>query len=450
MIPLYNILSIARYERMMLFRSTRFRVLGALGMAVPVGIGVLLAILDARGVELPNIIGLGAFVPFYVYSYLQTVVIAFVVGDFRAGDERAHVHEVIDASPVSTAELVVGKYLGGVTSLVALSFGVLVLTVLIQAAKISVTGIAFTLEPYLIYLSVMTLPALLFVSSLTFFLGSVMRKQTAVALTMGAYTLAVLLFLGHRYDGIFDFGAFFAPLFYSDLLGVGDIGGVLIQRFLYVAMSIGLLGLSILRYPRLRQSGSGSRVAAGLVLVGFGLASGAGAHLVTVDDVDTAFRASLLGEYRDHASVQMPVVTHYETELAVARGGRPIVARSTMTLHHTGETALDTMVFSLNPGLRVLAVEDGSGNAVSWSQGVGLVHVVWPMQPNQSLRLAISYEGDIDPNGFDLLRSGTRVTKSRKPFIKGDMTAWVRPHSVFLPPRSGWYPVPGVAYGGED
>ena len=106
---LYNILSVARYERMMMFRSTRFRGLGALGMLIPIAIGVMLAIAEARGVEFGSALAMGAFIPFYVFSFLQTVVVAFVVGDFRAGDERAHIHEVVDASPISTAELVIGK-----------------------------------------------------------------------------------------------------------------------------------------------------------------------------------------------------------------------------------------------------------------------------------------------------------------------------------------------------
>ena len=88
MTALHNILGVARYERKMLLRTTRFRLLGGIGIAIPVVIGGFLAILEANGVELESTTGLGAYVPFYVYSYLQTVVIAFIVGDFRAADER--------------------------------------------------------------------------------------------------------------------------------------------------------------------------------------------------------------------------------------------------------------------------------------------------------------------------------------------------------------------------
>ena len=129
-----NILSVARYERLLLLRTTRFRILGGIGVAVPVLIGGLLAVLEAQGVELAATLALGSFIPFYVYSYLQTVVIVFIVGDFRLEDERAQVYEVVAGRPISTAELVSGKYLGIAGALITLSLAVLALTGAIEAA----------------------------------------------------------------------------------------------------------------------------------------------------------------------------------------------------------------------------------------------------------------------------------------------------------------------------
>ena len=220
-----NILAVARYERRMLLRTTKFRILGGIGVAIPVVVGGLMAVLEALGLEIEST-GLGAYVPFYIYSYLQTIVIAFIVGDFRAADEQCGVYEVVAARPISTAELVTGKYLGVVGALVTLSLVVLVLTLGIQAAKISVTGNAFAVRPYVAYLLLMTMPGLVYMSAVTFFLGAVLRRQTAVTLVTISYGLAVLFFLGRRYGGIWDFGSFYAPLFYSDLTGLGDINQV--------------------------------------------------------------------------------------------------------------------------------------------------------------------------------------------------------------------------------
>ena len=146
MSALHRILAVARYERLLLLRSTRFRVLGAVGVAVPVFVGIVLAVAESRGFQFSSALGIGAFVPFYIYSYLQAILIAFVVGDFRAADERAQVHEVLAARPLSTAELVLGKYLGAVGALGGLSLLVLLLTAAVQAAKISIIDAPFSFE----------------------------------------------------------------------------------------------------------------------------------------------------------------------------------------------------------------------------------------------------------------------------------------------------------------
>ena len=221
---LRNIFGVARYERIMLMRTTRFRALGLIGISIPTAQGIGLAIAETQGWLAEGgqmaALGLSGFMPFYMYTYFQTILIAFVAGNFRAVDERAGVEEVISSRPLTTAELVTGKYVGVVQALTTLSLCVLVLTLAIQAAKMSITGDPFLLTPYLAYFSLMTFPALIFMSALTFFLGATLRNTTATALVSIAYIIAGLFFLGTRYGGIFDFGAFFAPLYFSDMAGL--------------------------------------------------------------------------------------------------------------------------------------------------------------------------------------------------------------------------------------
>ena len=432
----------------MLFRSTRFRVLGTLGMLIPIAIGVMLAIAEARGVEFSSALAIGAFIPFYVFSFLQTVVVTFVVGDFRAGDERAHVHEVVDASPISTAELVIGKYLGATTALGALSLGVLLTTILIQAAKISITGSPFTLEPYLVYLSVMALPSLVFVSALTFVLGAVLRKQTAVALVIGAYTIGVVLFLGRRYDGVFDFGAFFAPLFYSDLLCMGDISDVLAQRLMYLVLAFGLLGLSINRYPRLSQSAGWMRIGRGMAFVGFlGSATVYGYTQHANENADI-YRAALLAEHRSVKEQLDPVITNYSIFLDLLGSRGLLDATVTLAVTNPHSVPVKEMVLNLNAGLEVHEVLGDKG-ALGYDRQSSFLRIPGFLAPGDSTRITVSYTGSIDLDAFDLVKAESRLEKSRHPFYKGDLTSWITSRSVFLPPRSRWYPVFGPDYGGE-
>lgn len=443
---LHNIVGVARYERMLLLRTTRFRILGSVGVALPLLIGIGLAVLEARGIEFSSALGMGAFIPFYVYSYLQAIVIAFIVGDFRAADERAEIYEVIAGRPIATAELVIGKYLGVVGAMSTLSIAVLLLTVAIQAAKLSLLDSPFTIKPYLIYLLVMTLPALIYMSALTFFLGAVLRQQTAVALLTIAYALAVLFYLGEGYGGIWDFGAFFAPLFYSDMIGLGDLSRVIDQRLFYLALGLFFFGLSIERYPRLSQSLAWAWAGRGMAGVGLLVAVGLYQHMGAQDEANLAYRQRLLAEQYRYAAVPAPQVEHYGLDIALLGEGSPIAAKVQIRLYNYHEIALDSLTFTLNPGLALRAVEDSTGNPLAWIRGEAVIRVHAPMLAGAERTLTLLYDGDIDRQGFDLLRDETRLEKSKWPFIKGDLTAWIRDESVFLPPRSRWYPIAGVAY----
>ena len=447
---LHNLLSIARYERILLMRTARFRILGGIGVFVPVLIGIGMAVLEARGVEFSSALGMGAFIPFYVYSYIQTIVIAFIVGDFRAADERAQIGEVIAGRPISTAELVIGKYLGVLSALLALSLSVLLLTVAIQAAKISFLGSPFTIKPYIAYLLLMTLPSLVYMSALTFFLGSVLRQQTAVALVSVAYALAVLFFLGESYGGIYDFGAFFAPLFYSDMMGLGDISRVIHQRFFYLALGLAFFGLAIERYPRLSQSRAWTWCGRGIALGGLAGALGLYQYMAAQDLAQEEYRQRLLAEQYRYAGRAAPQVAHYDLDLALAHEDVPLRCRAQMHLKNVHAEDLDTLVFTLNPGLALRAVRDAQGRVLQWVREDAVIRIAAPLAAAQEMVLTLIYEGDVERQAFDLHRDEARLTKSKWPFIKGDLTAWIRPASVFLPPRSRWYPVAGVDYGPEE
>ena len=450
----HNIWGVARYERKMLFRTIKFRILGGLGMSIPVLLGIGFAIAEANGAELP--VGIDSYVPFLVYSFLQTIVIAFIVGDFRSADEQAHIYEVVAGRPISTAELVAGKYLGIVSALVFLSLGVLVLTLSIQAAKISMTGNPFTIKPYIGYLVFMNLPALIFMSSVTFFLGALLRRQAAVALIVIGYLLAVLLFLGKRYDGIYDFGAFFTPLYYSDLIGLADITQVGLKRLFYVLLGIGFFGFSIDRYPRLAHSLVARWFGRGCALTGFGLAVGLYFYMDADAQDGKAYRSSLLKQQVAVANIPVAEITHYDLALTLL-GEAPLAASGTITLKNPHEAPLDTLILSLNPGFKIQSLTRANGDAIVWERTGGVIRVVpeKPLLSERELDLMLAYAGDINTDGFDLKREKAKpkLRKREGPFgifNKGSLTAWIRDNSIFLPPRSRWYPVTGVDYGYED
>jgi ABC-type transport system involved in multi-copper enzyme maturation permease subunit len=443
-------LGVARYERIMLMRTTRFRVLGLIGIGIPLFFGVVLSIAETQGeIGEGSAFGISSFIPFYFYTYVQTVVIAFVAGSFRAADERAEVSEVIAARPLSTAELVLGKYLGVVEALTALSLCVGGLTIAIQLTKLSITGQPFLVMPYVGYFLLMTLPALIFMSALTFSLGALLRNPTAVALVSIAYIIAVLFFLGTRYGGIFDFGAFFAPLFFSDMIGLGDITRLLQIRVFYLALGAGLLGLSIAAYPRLPQPGLLSKIGHAIAIAGLAGAVAMFGWMARQDTARDEWRAELFATQISHADAPVATVLDYGLDIAVMKDGVPLAVDAELRLRNDNPAALSELIFTLNPGLELAAVRDGAGTELAW-QVEGSVLTVTPalaLAPGAENTVTMSYAGTVDTEGFDLMRGAARLEKWDGPIHKGDLTAWIRGDTAFLPPRARWYPVPGVDYG---
>ena len=453
---LRNIFGVARYERIMLMRTTRFRALGLIGISIPTVQGIGLAIAETQGwlAEGGQIsaLGLSGFMPFYMYTYFQTILIAFVAGNFRAVDERADVEEVIASRPLTTAELVTGKYVGVVQALTTLSLCVLVLTLAIQAAKMSITGDPFLLTPYLAYFALMTFPALIFMSALTFFLGATLRNTTATALVSIAYIIAVLFFLGTRYGGIFDFGAFFAPLYFSDMAGLGDVTRVLQIRVFYLTLSLALLGLAIASYPRLPKPGIWSKIGHVMTVAGIGGAAILYISMAQQDIARDQGRTELFATQLSYADKPVVDVLTYDLNIEVMKNRVPLAATVEMQLVNNNELPLETMIFTLNPGLVISKVVDVNNRDLLFEIKGSVIEITSPssLAPGDQTTIRMTYAGDIDRNGFDLLRTAARIEKWQGPIHKGDLTAWIRKDSAYLPPRSRWYPVPGVDYGNHQ
>ena len=442
----HNIIGVAGYERKMLLRTTKFRILGIL----PLGIFVYYSIRLAIDTEFGMTPGKESYFLFLIYTLFQAVVIPFLAGSFRAGDENAHIYEVVAGRPISTAELVTGKYLGTVSALFFFSLGILFLTLGLQAAMISITGNPFTIEPYILYLVLLNLPALIFMTSLTFFLCVLLRRPVAAALVATAYSLAVILYLGKQYPDIFDFVCIAIHLDYSDLMGLGDMTRVGFQRVLFVLLGLGLLGFSIDRYPRLTHSATARWFGRGCMLTGFGLAVGLYFYVDAEARNRQAYRQSLLAQQEAVAHIPVAKITHYDLAVTLLDKD-PLVASGAIALKNDLKVPLDTLIFSLNPGLKIRSLTPGDSVSIDWERTGSVIRVMpdEPLRPNQELNLTLAYTGDIDTDGFDLKREKGKPRLRKDSGYSGSLTAWIRDNSIFLPPRSRWYPVTGVDYGYE-
>jgi hypothetical protein len=164
------------------------------------------------------------------------------------------------------------------------------------------------------------------------------------------------------------------------------------------------------------------------------------------------YRIDLFATQIEYGDAPVATVLNYELDVEIMKGGVPLASRTELQLANLNDVALSTLIFTLNPGLVISSVADADGADLPFEVEGSVVRITpaTALAPHAETSITMAYAGDVDREGFDLLRSAARIEKWQGPIHKGDLTAWIRERSAFLPPRSRWYPVPGVDYGNAD
>jgi len=450
------ILTIAAAERKMLYRTPKFWVLAALGglFTVIMLIGTTVAsILDRTPEGEFALEGTDAWIALYFFSYMQTIIIIFVAGDFRRVERQSHLDQVMLSRSMTTANWVLGKYFGVVSSLLVLNIGFLMLSSIGRLVKVYFLGVQFNMVPAVEYFMIATLPSILFMTALVYFLISLLRVQALAILIPLGYVGAILFYFRHQYQGLLDYGCFAAPLFYSDLIGYGHIDTILWQRVFYTLLAFALLSGAILLYPRLRESVWSQRITqfSGVIcLVGaITTAWSIRADYAKGIEQQTAARAAQ-AQWAKKPTVQVP---HYDFYITLGDGNRPLQVDLRMAVHNPHDLPVDTLYFSLNNELKIQSHQwQSDEKAVLQHQHHTVILIPSrPILPHAVDTLMLSYAGSIDAESFMLNQlpeaAGVLPKSGNGPFILGDESAWLDDHSAVLPAQSGWYPVPGVVTG---
>lgn len=451
------ILTIAANERTMLYRTPKFWVLAAIGgffttMAL---LGTTIAAIVEGNPEGEFLLeGTDAWIALYFFSYVQTIIIIFVAGDFRKAEQQVYLDQVMLSRPMTTANWVIGKYLGVVSAMVVLNTVFLVLSAIGRVFKMIFLGVGMNLLPAVQYFCIATLPSILFMTALVFFLISLLRVQALAIVIPIGYISLILFQVQHRYEGLLDYGCFFAPLFHSDLVGFGDIRMLLWQRIFYVLLAFALLCGTIILYPRLRQSIRSQRITqAGTVLFLAGaITVGVSIWRDHTSAIQTR-RTDLVhqAQWIDHPVVQ---VRHYDFDITLRDDARPLQVTTRMAVYNPHPQPLDTLVFGLNGALAVDLVRRTGGDGLRVRQAHQLLVVDLqdhPLLPGAVDTLTLSYAGNIDAAGFMIDRlpddKGLIQKSGDGPWIKGNMSAWLDADLAVLPAQCGWYPIPGAVGG---
>ena len=449
MFNFYFIGRIASNETKLLLRSWAFRVFSALTLIILALVNIAIV---TRSISTPYYISsLSGSLPLNslkLFNIFQGIIVALIATEFFKRDRRHDSIQVVFARSFSNVEYYLGKALGILSAFLLLNLAILILTFVFH---FFFSSTIFALQPYLLYFLLICLPTLIFMIGLSIFLSSLLRSQAVVFLILLAYSFLVLVFLGAPFFGIFDSYAFYLPLMWSDFVGLGSIGSILQIRLAYVLLGLSFFFVSPLLFKRLRQSALSIMVSGSLSIVCLVLVVILGFRYTNAQLVDRNYRQQLRETSQEFRETPSTSIRSYDIQLE--HKGDRISATAQLDMVNTSPTAFDSILMTLNPGLKVDSIAS-SGNLLDFRQDNHLLHITpfEPIQFEDSIVLTISYSGKIDER-YCFLDIEKERFESRYRLWIYDIPkhyAFVTSDFVHLTPECGWYPIsglpPGAAY----
>ncbi len=346
---------------------------------------------------------------------------------------------------MSNSDYILGKSLG----LLAVFLGVNVVFFFIVAlVHIVFTDVPFQILPYLAYIGLVSVPTLIFIFGLSFFMMSLIRNQAVTFILLLGYFAVSLIVLNFKYDAAFDAVAFFLPLAYSDFVGFADFGSILIQRFAYFSLGFGFIWASILMFKRLPQSRAMSFIArictvvflaTGVVLFGWylrnaSLANSSRAEMMALND-----------QYEN-----TPIVTVKNYTINLSHQGDKIKSLVQMQVENQHAEVLQDILFSLNPGLQVESVLwNGEQVPVDRKQHLILLKPDQALASGEEATITLDYAGKIDKNACYVAVPAEERAKLHeiRLYKLGKEFAFITPDYVLLTQEANWYPISGTTHG---
>lgn len=434
---------IAKYERKILMRSWFFRIFSALAlfMLFAFNMGEISQVGDMDWVyrAVPSNM---PYADIFLLNIAQAIIAVFLSSEFIKRDRKQDTTEVFYVRSMSNGAYMIGKALSILSIFLLINAAALLLGLIFNLLALN-TSVDW--QAYLYYPLLISIPTLLFIIGLSSLLMSIIRNQALTFVLLLGYILASLVYVRASHNYLFDYMAFYLPLFHSDITGFTDWPTILRLRSMYACFGLGFIFLSILLLKRLPQSKLMNILSLffGLAFTGFALFLGYQHWVDYQKKIDLPKEVVRLNnEYIDHPRID---VESHEIQL------EQDMYHFSVTSQISGQTktAAREFVFTLNPGLKVISVTAGPTN-LDYDQKLQLLFVRADtiLPKGTTVNWTIKYSGTIDENAcfpdIDIKQ------KFKKPdnyvFDLGRRIAFNQPEYLLLTPEAQWFPQAGVGY----
>ncbi len=441
-----NFNTVARFESKTLMRSWFLRIFAIIALLVL----ILFNILVSQQEFSPRILrGLPTNIPYgslLIFNVIQAVIASFLATDFMKRDKKQDTTEVIYVRPLSNGEYIWGKIYGNLRVFLALNVLILIIPLIFTLVT---KDMVFDPLGYGLYFVLISIPTLLFIFGLSFFLMALIRNQAVVLLILLGYIALTLFYLNDKLFYIFDYMSFNIPMMWSEFTGLANPDRIILHKALYITLGLSLVFFTVLLMKRLRQSNSNYwiSIAGGILFLG-------AASWLTVNHVDQEitmrrFRDQLIKLNDQYLKNNVPVVNQYKLNLKHEGGKVSLFAD--MTVRNRGNEALDTIIFSINPGFKVDKCSI-NGQESRYNQKQHLVLIDKKLPVGDSAHITLNYGGYPDervcylevPN--DLVFRGEHEMLFRLP----KKFSFLNSEYLMFTPELLWYPVPGTGFSSKN
>jgi ABC-type transport system involved in multi-copper enzyme maturation permease subunit len=445
MISVHNITSIAKYEITTLLRSWFFRIFALIAIAVLFFFNLATLIMNNGGNwSIKAISSVIPYVNLIMLNTVQAIIAIFLASDFLKRDKKLDTTDVIYIRSMSNGEYVAGKTIGNLVVFIILN-----LIILSEALifNLIAEGISVNWMAYLQYFLIISLPTLIFILGLSFFVMSILKNQAITFILLLGYVAVTIFYLNTKYYFLFDYMAYSLPLLNSDFIGFGNLHTIIVHRGMYGCFGIAFIFLTVSLLKRLPQSPYSNKVTLIPALIFFIGGIWLGKMHVSSFIRNQELRTDM--RLLDDANQATPRLKIDSYTIDLNHTGENIEVTAKLRVSNAHHEPVNRFVFSLNPGFQVSRVTF-NGKEVPTKRELQLISFSESeLKPGESADLEFTYSGiPNEAESFLDVDDKTLETPNRANMYKIDKrSAIVSSNYVLLTRESNWYPIAGTGFG---
>lgn len=445
MISIHTIRTVAKFETRTLLRSWFFRIFAGLSILF-IGIFNIAAFLEDSGA--PWIYrALPAAIPYanlIILNLGQAIVAVFLASEFLKQDSKNDTVEVIYARSMTNSEYILGKSFGIISVFLILNVLILLMGIGFSFLSNESSQSIWVLFYYPLLISI---PTLIFILGLAFILMTLLKNQAITFIVLLGYIALTIFYLNTKYYHLFDYIAYKVPMMNSTIGGFGNLTEVAIHRGIYLCFGIGLIFLTIYKLQRLPQSKRFVSLPVYIALIAFVAGGLLTKKYLDIKIGNETFRQEMIS--LNNKYLAYPVAEIENCHIDLSHWGEEISAKTKLDLLNSNASALDTLLISLNPALKITSISQ-NGKKLDFKRETHLIKIIpsEALMPNKKLNLEISYNGSIDERThfLDLNPELVEDNFSAEMFRIQKRFSYLQDKFVCLTDGALWYPTSGVGF----